>query len=107
MKDIKQIQEENYKIVSKYNSEDLILKIITETFSRAPLYLHHVLLALNKAFTKYIESIDITLDILTGQVWEDNSKFLFQWNLTKPTLEEQTEETQRAINELLKENNDK
>ena len=83
-------------IGSPYHNE------ITEIIGK-PLTLSRVLLALkDKKIGFYDDSL--------GEIWqgggsfyrEDNVEYICDWDLTKETLEEQTEETQRAINKILK-----
>lgn len=82
MKTLKQIQEENRKTI-----------IIDK-----PLTLNRVLIAL--------QDIDYWMEPWNNFIsfsYQDKSGIaveLFKWDLTKETLEEQSEETQRAINKL-------
>jgi len=135
-KSLKQIQEENRKLIilannpeaksyeealemeekqviqnSLFASGNTIIKeyIVPNNFFVGlgkPLTLEKILLSLSVEIgitnncggeacnSKYIEIYKIlTLN--------DSRHLSFKWDLTKPTLEEQTEETQRAINKLL------
>jgi hypothetical protein len=68
-----------------------------------PLTLDRVLLALDFYDIGYIaSSSDKILTITIGKIYNNlPKKIVIDWNLTKKTLEEQSEETQRAIYELL------
>lgn len=89
MKTIKQIQEEN-RVSVNTDPIDLITNI--------PLTISRVLLALGTNRSGLIRGKIV--------VWDSfGYKDICDWDLTKPTLEEQSEETQREINKLL--NNDK
>lgn len=65
--------------------------------------LDRVLLALDFYDVGYIaSSSDKILTITIGKIYNNlPKKIVFDWNLTKTTLEEQSEETQRAVYELL------
>jgi len=95
MKDLKQIQEENRKLILEANPQDGILKVMQETLGESPIYLNHVLIALLS-----VEGWDFCFYGKLFIVARYDIEAV-RWNLTKQTLEEQTEETQRAIWELL------
>ena len=123
MKTIKQIQEESRKIIilannaeAKSYNEALLLELgCTDEFAKKadlwgrkiigkPLTLSRVLIALESKIGEE--------DIIRFNIKKEYKAIFFEkdgfgiiempWNLTKETLEEQTEEVQRAINELLK-----
>jgi hypothetical protein len=99
MKDIKQIQEYNYKAIIKscysdveYNEalEDVCSK---HNYINDYLTLDRVLLALiSKDYINVKQTLDKNILSING----------CYWNLTKPTLEEQDHETQMAIYKLLR-----
>lgn len=63
-----------------------------------------ILLALGDGFEcKVVKDYSPANDIY---LWIYNSNIKILWDLTKPTLEEQTEETQRSVNQLLGKQND-
>jgi hypothetical protein len=69
-----------------------------------PLTLDRVLIALEDVACDLTLSFDTFAGDNIVNIRLDNPfncEGKFNWNLTKPTLEEQTEETQRAMNELL------
>ena len=118
MNNLKQIQEENRKaiicavhgtddyeealekdkVLAKYHK--LPLHSYPENWQPKPLTLDRVLLAFRFEFF-YVDTEGYFYEKLNNPYWEDQEKLLFRWNLTKPTLEEQIEETQRAINKIL------
>jgi len=66
-----------------------------------PLTLDRVLIAANNLeATYYPDSNGLKIGIFNHDK-DEEKEFLAMWDLTKSTLEEQTEETQRAINKLL------
>jgi hypothetical protein len=69
-----------------------------------PLTLDRVLLALKNYEIRFIE--DSLCYCKHQDFYEYDIRELCKWDLTKPTLEEQSEETQRAIYELLGGEND-
>ena len=80
-------------------SKEYVTKIIGK-----PLTLDRVLIAL-KYYVDY-ELLDMSLTLRnSGTVYGgiNGTIELFKWDLTKETLEEQSEETQRKINELINE----
>lgn len=120
MKKIELIQEENRKLIleaitpegdfqtdGSYDSYiDEEGDIIIGEYKPEPLTLDRVLLSLSNKIerSKYVEFIsldNISNGVAFFEFEDDIESTNFNWDLTKPTLEEQTEETQRAINELL------
>lgn len=113
-KTLEQIQQKNRKFIleaiGEYKNELKLLEqqehqiyheIISKSFYSKPLTLSRVLLALkDKRIGFYDDSL--------GEIWqgegsfyrEDNVEYICDWDLTKETLEEQTEWTQRGINKL-------
>ena len=110
-KSLEQIQKENRKFIleatGEYKDELELLKqqahqiyheIISKSFNSIPLTLSRVLLAISKH--GYYD------DIYFGDLHGDSCETLefdikgVAFNLYKETLEEQTEETQRGINEF-------
>ena len=90
MKTLEQIQEENRKAIIMANNPAAKDK---------PLTLDKVLIVLGvgfeaKIFQEHSPDKDMYLYIF-------NKSDRMLWDLTKPTLEEQSKETQRAINKLL------
>jgi len=90
----------DYEEECRYTNIDETIRIYYD------LTLDRVLLSLSNKIdrSKYVEFI--SLDNISNGVaffkFEDDIESTnFNWDLTKPTLEEQEEETQRAINELL------
>ena len=117
-KSLEQIQQENRKFIleaiGEYKNELKLLEqehqiyheIISKSFYSKPLTLSRVLLALkDKKIGFYDDSL--------GEIWqgsgsfyrEDEVEYICDWDLTKETLEEQSEETQRGINSYLIINN--
>jgi len=114
---------ENINIISPADEESLVyyncngigykLDEIKQIIGK-PLTLNRVLLALENSFEGedgcfglnyhhgLFDSWWITLSKSSLGIIET---LICKWDLTKPTLEEQKEDTQRAINDLLKENN--
>ena len=103
-KTLEQIQIENRKFILEAILAGNNLRLLKENiadFSGSKLTLSRVLLALKD------EQIGFYDDSL-GEIWrgegsfyrEDNVEYICVWDLTKETLEEQSEETQRAINKL-------
>ena len=67
-----------------------------------PLTLSRVLLALkDKQIGFYNDCLGEVWEIASGGYREDYLEYICDWDLKKETLEEQTEETQRGLNELL------
>lgn len=115
-KSLEQIQKENRKFIieatGEYKDELELLEqqehqiyheIISKSFYSKPLTLSRVLLALkDKQIGFYWHSLAYIWS--AGQDYgyykEDNVEYICDWDLTKETLEEQSEETQRAINKL-------
>ena len=65
------------------------------------LLLHLLRKSINKIWiSNYPDSNGLKVGIFNYDK-DEEKEFLAMWDLTKPTLEEQTEETQRAINKLL------
>jgi hypothetical protein len=86
MKTLEQIQEENRKAIIMANNPSAKDK---------PLTLDRVLIGASKvSLTYYPHSNGLNLN--SHIIWE----LLAMWNLTKPTLEDQSEKTQRVINKL-------
>ena len=89
--------EKNIIYTAKYDFEDII-EIIGK-----PLTLSRVLLALkDKQIGFYDDSLGYIVSAGQdyGYYLEDEVEYICDWNLTIETLEEQSEETQRAINKL-------
>ena len=109
-KSLHQIQKENRKFIieaiGEYKNELKLLEqqehqiyheIISKSFYSKPLTLSKVLLALKD---KKIGFSDKDL----GAIWKGEyiyDDYIYEWDLTKETLEEQSEETQRGINSYL------
>ena len=109
-KTLEQIQIENRKFIleatGEYKDELELLKqiynnhihgIVSRSFFSKPLTLSKVLLALKD---KKIGFSDKDL----GAIWKGEyiyDDYIYEWDLTKETLEEQSEETQRGINSYL------
>jgi hypothetical protein len=103
MATLQEIQQENRKLIIKACNPDFD----PERFNY-PAYqirLSKVLLALGKTKNKFMTTSGgyiCKLDqFIGGEEWQNYSF----WDLTKETLEAQSEETQRAINQLLKNEN--
>ena len=115
-KSLEQIQQENRKFILEAihgcSYEEALEKeyakkgnntisVPLREYEGEELTLSRVLLALKD---KQIGFYDDSL----GEIWrgegsfyrEDNVEYICDWDLTKETLEEQTEETQRGINKL-------
>jgi len=99
-KSLQEIQEENRRlimqIVHSCNFDKKAGYELDKLFE--PITLSHVLLAL--------EPYPNNFGIVAGNIARIDRKnhtynFICPWDLTKPTLEKQSEETQRAIYELL------
>jgi len=75
------------------NREEYVQKIIGK-----PLTLSRVLISICEIYSK-IEHSDIIDNIYIYDIYEQKK---IKWDLTKECLEEQSEETQRKINELIK-----
>ena len=83
----------------KHFPNAFLIKIIGK-----PLTLSRVLLALkDKQIGFYDDSLAYIVSAGQdyGYYLEDEVEYICDWNLTKETLEEQTEETQREVNKLL------
>lgn len=124
MKTLEQIQEENRKAIILTNNPEA--KSYKEALEKEKENLDEIFCGhcgnFTDGWTEYWEGKPLTLDrvLICIRKTNHNIKFvggdytnemifvLYDWDLTKPTLEEQVEETQRRINELLnnKENND-
>ena len=92
MKTLEQIQEENRKAVIMVNNPATKDKPIT---------LDKVLIvASNCNATYYPDSNGLKVGIFNHDK-DESKEFLAEWDLTKTTLEEQSEGTQRIINKLL------
>ena len=71
-----------------------------------PLTLSRVLLALKDKLIGFYDSgfgYIVYKKRLFSHDWYHEVKYICDWDLTKETLEEQSEETQRVINQLLTE----
>ena len=124
-KSLEQIQKENRKFIleatGEYKDELELLKqqehqiyheIISKSFYSKPLTLSRVLLAFKNKEVKTCYGDEIIFNIAGSQFCglsvEDEEIYattytlygICLWNLELETLEEQTEETQRKINEL-------
>ena len=121
-KPLQQIQQENRKFIleatGEYKDELELLKqqehqiyheIISKSFYRIPLTLSRVLLALKNKDVKTCYGDEAIFNIGLVDFYEIESgayrenhhfEYICDWDLKKETLEEQTEETQRKINEL-------
>ena len=108
MKTLEQIQQENRKFIleaiGEYKNELKLLEqqehqiyheIISKSFYSKPLTLSKVLLALPSELYYYKNG-----NLLYIAKPNQDPKEQITWDLTKETLEEQSEETQRAINKL-------
>ena len=90
MKTLEQIQEENRKAIIMANNPETKDK---------PLTLDRVLIVLGVGFeTKTFQDRSPDKDMYL-YIFNKSDRML--WDLSKKTLEEQTEETQRVINKLL------
>ncbi len=68
-----------------------------------PITLSRVLLALkDKLIGYYDDGLGYIVKRLFSNGWYHEVEYICDWDLTKETLEEQSEETQREINKLLK-----
>ena len=103
-KSLKQIQEENRKAILRATLPESIASYLhlEDAFSGATLDLARVLRALDSALYD-VSTEDSSLCFWTYKFddCEPVEEIHVDWGLTKSTLEEQSEETQRAINELL------
>lgn len=95
----KDLTEEGLKNLEDYEStKHRIIEVIGK-----PITLNRVLLALkDKQIGFYDDSLGYIVSAGQdyGYYLEDEVEYICDWNLTKETLEEQSEETQRAINKL-------
>lgn len=118
MKDIKQIQEYNRRkiITSQFPEYKNFCKLVEEDcagyedcekwirIEEKPLTLDRVLLALEKTDFEeriYIDSRGWLYKKRIDKDYKATSISCGEWNLTKPTLKEQSKETQIAIAKLL------
>lgn len=77
-------------------SNEKIIEVIGK-----PITLSRVLLALkDKLIGYYDDGLGYIVKRLFSNGWYDEVEYICDWNLTKETLEEQTEETQRKVNKL-------
>lgn len=102
-KSLKQIQKENRKfILSALGTvEDSPLN---DLFYNKPLTLSRVLLALKDKLIGYYDSglgYIVYKKRLFSHDWYYEVTYICYWDLTKETLEEQSEKTQRGINKIL------
>jgi hypothetical protein len=98
IKSLEEIQQENRRLILETILEGNNLRLLKENigdFSGARLDLSRVLLALTH---KDISQAKPEIKFYNGYIITING---YPWDLTKETLEEQSEETQRTINELL------
>jgi hypothetical protein len=104
-------KDEKYLLSNSFFSNGLCLikeYIRPENFYKElgqPITLSRVLLALNqtKKVFLYFDIYEPAICERAPDVYDyDNFNILSNWNLTKETLEKQTEETQRNINQFLK-----
>lgn len=65
-----------------------------------PLTLSRVLIAFKSMGLGYLNDSLFVIDNNIDSRYDDEKKIICDWDLTKETLEEQSEETQREINEL-------
>jgi len=115
MKDLKQIQEENRKVIisnihPEYNESQISFLARHQDTTLHKSTLNRVLLALEKSFEGEDGCFGLNFHHgLFDYWWITLSKsspgiiesWICKWDLDKQTLEQQTEETQRAIYKLL------
>ena len=102
MKTLKQIQSENREAVIMANNPKV--KTYEEALEMElgkPLTLNRVLISLKSMEIGYLDGSLFQIDSNIDNRYSDEKKIICDWDLTKETLEEQSEETQREINKLL------
>jgi hypothetical protein len=77
-------------------SSSYVTKIIGK-----PLTLNRVLYAFKSMELGYLNGFLFEIDINIDNRYDDEKKIICEWDLKKETLEEQSEETQRKINEII------
>jgi hypothetical protein len=97
VKSLEEIQQENRRLILETILEGNNLRLLKENigdFSGARLDLSRVLFALKLEEECWLRGKHL-------RILKENGTTIF-WDLTKQTLEEQREETQREINEMIK-----
>ena len=77
-------------------TEEYVEKIIGK-----PLTLDRVLIAFKSMELGYLNGFLFQIDTNIDSRHEDEKKIICEWDLTKETLEEQSEETQKEINRII------
>ena len=111
-KELKQIQKENRKLILEIvnitiaasSLKDMVIGIRAVTFVPK---LNHVLLALNQLPVKPFQDFGYMLSVFDQAIFyfkgqKGDFDEICDWDLTKETLEEQSEQTQITINKILK-----